>query len=232
MIRTTGQASLTRKGRISISLLALLGLVFGLLLTACSMSGGRDNTYIIGTNPPEIGDGGFLSGDICGPPCFFGVIPGTTTKTDAIQTLQSRGLYQGCEEFDNTRQGGIHAIGCNNIVVFLDKNTDIVSGIGFQPSQVITVEEVIVKYGMPSAVSVISVDPSSRGQFTVGMTLYYENINVALGLAEQHSGNYKVDPTSPIATLRYLDNEEYRLLLHGLYLKHWVGYGVYDATTP
>jgi hypothetical protein len=57
-----------------------------------------------------LGDGGLLSREPCGPPCFFGIIPGVSSKDDAITMLRSHELYLDCSEYDNTSQGGFGAL--------------------------------------------------------------------------------------------------------------------------
>src|SRR6202142_3721933 len=135
----------------------LIALVFGSLVSSCSLNAVNKSVNPIGTEAPQIGDGGLLSGKICGPPCFIGVIPGVTTKNDAITLLQSRGLFQDCTEIDTTKEGGGHEIICTHptsaLAVSIANNGDLVSGISFPPSVEITVAQIIGKYGQPTVVS-------------------------------------------------------------------------------
>jgi hypothetical protein len=208
-------------------------IILMLLGFLCSCSSLHLSTYTptpdIKNVTPNIGDGGFLSGDSCGPPCFFGIIPGSTTKIDAERLLQSRGLNQDCKKFDNTKESGVRAIGCNSLIVILQNNIDIVADVGFQPSQQIMVEEVIAKYGEPSVVLMATIAPSNR-QITAFMSLYFDNINTILGLAEQNSGMYQISPTTPVIDIKYLDNDEYKF--HRRYVHSWNGYGVYQERDP
>ena len=195
------------------------------------MNDGNKSINAIDTKAPQIGDGGFLSGRSCGPPCFFGVIPGVTTKNDAITLLQSRGLYEDCAEIDTTKKGGGHIVFCNHWVVSIGNNGDLVSGISFVPSEDITVAQVIAKYGQPTVVSMLAVADSSNRGSTAYMDFYYDQINTDIGLiAEKNSTTYEINPTSLIETIGYYDQEEYQSRRQ--IIQSWKGYGIYQETNP
>jgi len=96
-------------------------------------------------------DGGFLSGEPCGPPCFWGIVPGETTEAEAIQILKAvlGGVFEKCTVYNYEPRG----IGCfrPNLGIEFRKGTDIVDGVGFRPSDRITLEDVIAKHGEPDA---------------------------------------------------------------------------------
>jgi hypothetical protein len=206
----------------------LIGLAFSLLQFSCSMSVNNQSENLTATaiiNGKY--DGGFLSGEPCGPPCYYGIIPGITTKDDAIKKLRSNGLYQDCEEFDNTIQGGIRGVSCNIQGISFQNDADIVNGIGFQPFRQITVSEVIDKYGEPNAVSVGPIGLTDRLPITTGMTLFYDSIKVGLGLTEQKSNDieFNLTPDVLIEGIEYDDRDSY--ILSTRYVREWKGYGIY-----
>src|SRR3972149_2355054 len=92
-----------------------------------------------------IGDGGFLSQQPCGPPCFQGIYPGATTERDARIALQKLG--KPCTDWDNTSVGGFRGTNCGNITVSFADQT--VNGVSFNPASDITVSQMIGKYGPP-----------------------------------------------------------------------------------
>ena len=44
-------------------------------------------------NEFDIGDGGFISDQICSPPCFMSITPGITNKVEAIEILKAKGIW-------------------------------------------------------------------------------------------------------------------------------------------
>jgi hypothetical protein len=178
----------------------------------------------------NIGDGGFLSENPCGPPCFFGIIPGVSSKADAITLLRSQGLYIDCSEYDNTSQGGVRGITCRTQGLIFQNNADIVTGIGFQPPIKITVSDVIAKYGNPSAVGVAAVSLTDRQQFFTGMTLFYDGSRVSLGLSEQQSGEFNLTPDTLVEGVTYEDQDSYNR--GRKYSQEWNGYSVYEQWNP
>jgi hypothetical protein len=166
------------KTRLSI----LIVLTISILQPGCSSEHNR-NISTANNITAEVGDGGFLSAEPCGPPCFFEIVPGTTTKNQAISMLQARKLHLDCHEYDNRAQGGVRGIACQNISIGLQDDSDVVESIGFTPTQTIAVEKAIAKYGEPSAVLVTDV-PYTGNEFVTKMMLYYDDMNIELVLAE------------------------------------------------
>ena len=213
-------------GEFSLILLALSS-----FLSACSSIVNKNSFNTLYTPSPLIEDGGFISGKICGPPCFFGIIPGVTTKNDAITLLQSRGLYQDCTEIDTTKKGGGHIISCNYLVVSIGGNGDLVSGISFRPSEDITVAQVIAKYGQPTVVSMLGASDSSDRYYTAYMDLCYDQINTVISLiAQENSATYEISPTTLVGIIEYDDQEEYQSRRQ--IIQSWNGYGKYEERNP
>lgn len=182
-------------------------------------------------NTVNLGDGGLLSQVPCRPPCFFGVTPGISTRIDAEQALQHYGLDRNCKYFDSTRDGGVRGVTCDAVVIELQSGSDIVSGIGFQPSLSITVGDVVARHGAPSTVGVAAVGLTDRYPIITGATLYFDSIHAALGLAEQSSGGeFNLQPATRVLGISYEDQATYD---HERgYTAAWKGYGIYPQWNP
>lgn len=176
---------------------------------------------------PTIKDGGVLSGDPCGAPCFWGIIPGVTTKDQVVVILESRKVFQDCEFYDNSQDSGESGINCNcGINIGFQKNMDIVAGLGFIPYQEITIGEIITKYGSPDAV-LLTPQGTPDGPPRVSMILYFDKINTSMVLHEQDSNIYEALPTSQVTLIRYHEQSEYESS-RKYFSDNWNGYGIYD----
>src|SRR5438132_1178663 len=96
---------------------------------------------------PDIGDGGFLTGTPCGPPCFLGIVPGITIEAEVLAILEPMRSVQKCESFNHEAESGRRRLSCLSMNISFRRGTDIVETIGFQTLQKITVAQVIAKYG-------------------------------------------------------------------------------------
>lgn len=210
-------------------LILLIAFVIVLSQTGCILEVNGWNISPEKDKSPDIRDGGFVSADPCGPPCFFEIVPGITTKNQAISLLQARALYSDCHEYDNREQGGVRGIACSNISIGLQNDFDIVENIGFTPAQTITVEKAITRHGEPSAVLVTDVS-YAENEFVTSMILYYDAIKVELVLAEQNSGAFDLTPTTLVANIGYSDEGSYDL--NRRYYQAWKGYGTYEQWNP
>ena len=200
-----------------------------IMLTSCDRQVLHE-TPDITIDIPEIGDGGFLSQEPCGPPCFWNIVPNITTKDEAIEVLKSKGLFERCEFIDNTAYAGTRGIVCRPIVlVELRDDTDIVSGIGFRPSEAITVEDMIEKYGEPDAVLVSTIG-IPEGQYQIGMNLYYDKFYGDIRLNEQDGGTFTLTPSTIIVNIGYADEAWYSEVRNRL--QQWKGYGEYKYQSP
>lgn len=209
--------------RTNIILMFSVCITFSILLFACSTPISTPTPY------PYLGDGGFLSGETCGPPCFFGIMPGMTTMDQAITILKSEGLYQDCYMYDNSSHGGARGLACGSALWFGFQNGDVVENVSFRPSPTINVSDVIRKYGEPDIVDVSSNSPSNK-EFETGMSLWYSRIGVSLGLGYQNSLEFELEPTTPILSIDYHSPNSYKL--DRSYAQKWQGYGVYKEYHP
>jgi hypothetical protein len=181
----------------------------------------------------EIGDGGFLSGEPCGPPCFLGIIPNVTKENEAVRILEEKGLYKNCNFVNNESESGLRGFTCSRHLVSVTffPETNIVGGIGFDPSQEITIDMVIAKYGEPEAVMVSSIWFTWEKQPETSMALIYNDINASVSLGTQNGNAFKLEPSTLIASIGYskpgfpsVEEDE----TGKKYLSPWHGYGEYE----
>ena len=210
-------------------LLVFAGLAFTGLVLICVFING-DIIRILSAKP-DLKDGGFLSGEPCGPPCFLGITPNVTTEEQAVQILKAKGLYRNCHIFNNEDESGLRGAACADVEIAYYRSSDLVGSISFSPSQPITVEMVIAKYGNPDAVSVSTIWFNWEKQPTTSMGLIYDRIHAVVGLGEQESSTFYLTPTTRISAVGYSDQtfpsvREYEAIAK--YRSSWQGYGWYQ----
>jgi len=185
---------------------------------------------------PDIKDCGFLSGDPCEAPCFFGIIPKNTKETQAVQILKDYGLYENCYIYDNESESGLRGAVCSNVSIAYFRDTDLVGSIAFRPTQHLTVEMVIEKFGEPDAVSVVSARFNWEKQSKTSMALVYNKINATINLGEQEENIFQLKPSTLIKSIGY-SYHTFPLLTEYdsevMFLSFWHGYGEYqDVSNP
>lgn len=176
----------------------------------------------------DIGDGGFLSKQPCGPPCLMGITAGITSKETVLGALQEMFNLINCKEWDRRNAGGTHGISCGSLA-FTFQDSDIVNGISFVPSSQISVEDVIKVYGEPSGLFVVDEDDGMGNVVSVRMILYYDAIKTRLDLAEQPESIYLIAPDTRVENISYLDHAEYEKSTEGY--NPWNGFGGYLIST-
>lgn len=218
-----------------------LRLVVLLLLTACS--GIRIHPPIGSGRPPassirtptlflDVGDGGVLSNEPCGPPCFWGIEPGKTTFHLAHRILEERLALDLCEEriyVDELEQREEGVLSCAGILdIRYLPGTDEIYYIRFEPVLPILLQDVVAKYGPPDLVVILNTGlpeyPSGRA------SLYYSKLRMVLPMTEEQEGfEYRVAPSMPIDTIGYLSENEFQreLEIFADNLHPWRGYGKY-----
>jgi len=182
-----------------------------------------------GTTSLTIGDGGFFSQDPCGPPCFWGIVPGSTEEKEVIRILKSRGIWETCESFNNEAESGVRGITCARVLgVHFKRGGTIVAGIGFSPSSEITVHDVLGRFGEPDYI--LLTDMGLPEYPETGMSLYYERITTKIDLPAQDNFVYSVSPFTKIESIGYFDVDEYEAHKTCIfpYLLTWHGYGEYE----
>jgi len=173
----------------------------------------------------DIGDGGFLSGEPCGPPCFWGIVPEQTTETEVAEILQRKGIFEICEAFDMEAQGGTRGIICPRLVVGFKREGNIVDDIVFRPSIPITAEEVIAKYGEPEFVEI-----GGLGVHVIRfkLTMAYPSLSTRIGFPEQDELPYVLKPATPVTGIIYdTDFSRPEHYEGNRRWQEWHGYGEY-----
>lgn len=179
----------------------------------------------VGNHVSEIGDGGFLSSEPCGPPCFWGIVPGVTLEAKAIKLLQSEGLCGKYTTFDHS--GGLEVFCSSGVEISLQRGTDTVQVVIFRPSQTITVGDVITSYGEPDNISI-----GVKHQYPrAWMILDYDDLRVSLVTLEQEGSTFWVEASTKIERVNYYSTASYEYYRAATDLK-WNGYGEYQEYLP
>lgn len=238
-------------------LLVPLALVFA--VTACMDDTEESGEFIAPTptilrlsrptvspTPPilVIGDGGLLSAEPCGPPCFWGIEPGKTTQSEAFQILTNLGVMEVCENyeyFDNLINEWVGGWTCQSEFDYrfekpkgfglsFRKSTGIIDTVSFKPTIPITLQDIVVKHGFPDAVRVVNLggehDPN------LSANIYYFDLRIVLGIGEiQEEWKYKVLPTTLINRANYQDEQTLKddFDIFGENIIPWKGYGEYQV---
>jgi hypothetical protein len=181
-------------------------------------------TYFPTKPTMDIGDGGFLSGEPCGPPCLWGIVPGETTEAEVVEILEQRGIYAACETRVSKFVEGSKGIDCGSrVFISFEQGDDRVQGVYFKPSSSITVQEVIAKYGAPDGVLVYPESVPEHPRISV--YLIYSSMLSRLELPTQEWPGYIVEPSTPILSVFYTAQPSD--IRDSLFLKRWIGYGEY-----
>lgn len=202
-------------------LLILLCVVPG-LLTGCQCG-----TNVTPEPLVDIGDGGFLSLEPCGPPCFLNITPGITDQEQTFEILQTRIDLQNCILDDETEDGRVGWIECGNVSVTFD-NSERVENIGYILLDPIPLGDVIAKYGNPDTVNVwIYKTGDSEKKTVVSMVLLYKNIKTMIVLPDQEGDIYVVEPDTQLTQISYLAGDDWEAPNPDSQL--WVGFGNYNG---
>lgn len=173
----------------------------------------------------DIGDGGFLSEEPCGPPCFWGITPDVTTEEEAIKTFQDHFDIRNCDQWPTPKSH--QEISCNPIVIEFNLSGK-VDHISYNSSQPLTVQDAIVKYGEPSAINILGRSKDNSGTTTsVTILLFFDNIHTVIGLPEQAGTNYNVTLATMIGGINYPGKDKWKVVRENT--QPWHGYGVYQG---
>lgn len=173
--------------------------------------------------PNPFGDGGLLSGEPCGPPCFWNIRPGETTKDQAVKILQEKHEFEQCKYFDNTSFSGLRGYNCRWVSFTLFNQKDIVETIGYEVTGGTQVKDLIEKYGPPDRLL------SSLGGITdrrAEMLLLYDNLLMTVFLESQPSGDYALKPETKLESVSYSEKTSYEQYAKN-YKTPWSGYVQY-----
>ena len=184
----------------------------------------------------EIGDGGLLSDASCGPPCFWNITPGLTTRSQAWGILTQRGMSQACQEQNGSSESGSRTIHCEpgsktrdlgTLDMPLDAHGNKILSIIFNPSRPILLQDLIKKYGGPSHLAVYQISTPQHPAYWV--ILYYDAILTSVYLYPQAGSTYQLRPDAAAYLVTYSATQSYRTYLDTINtnLQEWKGYGAY-----
>lgn len=182
------------------------------------------------TSTLDVGDGGFLSEEPCGPPCFWGIIPGQTTEAEVTEILQERGVLEACYMIDHEDEGGFRGMDCGSqVFIDFERGGNLVTGVGFKPTTTITVQDVVEKYEEPQGIAVHAlgvhvIDLQLVMAYPSMLTrVIFPTQRVSLPLQEP----YILEPSTPVDSIAYsIDGGEIPLV-EDSYWEEWHGYGEY-----
>ncbi|NOH10256.1 MAG: hypothetical protein HND51_01270 [Chloroflexi bacterium] len=181
--------------------------------------------------PVRFGDGGLISSEPCGPPCFWSITLGMVYE-DAIVALDSvPGVDSSfCKEVSNNE---IISFQCKGLMVSAtneDPTHREVILIRFEMQETVTVAEVLAKHGVPDYASIGSnLDPHFP---VINMSLLYNEYSAYFGLESQDALEtdylYELHSETSVKSVQYLTDEVYSeaASLSGV---EWIGYGLYES---
>jgi hypothetical protein len=127
---------------------------------------------------------GLLEGEPCGPPCFQGLVPGSSTEGDVRQFLRSGGYAVGPYAVIERSQQGVLVLTWDRRGLGGQKNEfhvqdGVLTLMGMYVDSDVTLEQVINRYGAPDKF-VADLDLSGRVHTLVG--LFYREVGMILDL--------------------------------------------------
>jgi hypothetical protein len=168
----------------------------------------------------DTGDGGLISGEPCGPPCFMGFSPGVSSESDVIDSLASRGILPGCKQE--------YSILCPNLrlVIRMEVDRRVVKDISYPPTKVY-LGDLITKFGAPDgwALECAQDEVANVHCPPVWLDLFYTDLHmiVSLEVQEQKDATYEAMSESMIETVLYTSES----LNNWVFISPWHGYGEY-----
>lgn len=171
------------------------------------------------TLEPNIKDGGLLSGDPCGPPCFFEIHPGISTLEETKTALTKHGFIDSCKE-------GIYKIdslicGNSTLQISFSKNYEYVTSVAFYVSPKIPIEDILSLYGEPEF---IMMDEGATPEHQLSsIYIYYPTIDMYVITQYQESETFTLKPTTLIGLVIYSTNP----MVRDDSKQSWNGYGTY-----
>ena len=172
----------------------------------------------------DIADGGFITKDPCGPPCFWNITPGKTTVSEVYEIIEEKGIAEWCEPYP-------HSIYCGSTfgLIFYEQG-DIVSFIFLSPTQELVMRDIIDKWGTPDRVFT-EVGELPDYPDSLDMWIFYDEILTGIRLETQsitdESWHYQVSESSIVDTIEYYDGEGYENNTLYRHASPWHGYGEY-----
>ncbi len=181
--------SLPTRFSLRLSVLSWISLIALFLLPGCTK-------YSI----PENWDGGLLTANPCGPPCFLGIQPGITTQDKLLKSDWSAYGFKNCRRItaNNTALGP--GLFCESLSIRVDEQTKKVGLIRFTLRTPITVEVVISKYGDPN--SLATLPPIANYNFWHTF-VYFDTIHTWLHLKQEGGATFIISPSTNVEEVGY-----------------------------
>jgi hypothetical protein len=174
----------------------------------------------------NIGDGGILSGVPCSAPCVFGIRAGETQFDQVMPALEKNGIASSdCFTEPNVSWFSFNC-GAGRLNVQVDTQTNIVDAVWFLPNDLISLGEIIEKYGKPNYVTI----DQEGAPGTIHPRFYWNSIRMLVTLAEISGKTYNIQKTTEVEGIDFSDETLYRTSVKNSdpYYKPWNGYGVYQ----
>jgi hypothetical protein len=212
----------------------LVELAMALLLAGCGALPTFSPTPIPTPTPDPLGDGGLLSGEPCGPPCFMNIVPGKTDETGVLQILKNTGRYETCYTNNSESEtSSRHTYCLSGIWLSYAYGTHIIDMIKFSPGSRPTLAAVLKQYGDPDGVMPSKCCVPDQPNHS-GLTLLYDRLGMILDLQEQPGVSITPAPGSEIATVTYWEATAYQnfRVKDADYIVPWQGYIEYKDPHP
>jgi hypothetical protein len=177
-------------------------------------------------------DNSLISQDSCGPLCFRGITINETTYFDAVTKIKADPLFSNVQIQYNPLQAAWSTkdgVGCCQLTS--DQTTGLVNYIVVRTAPIMSLGDVIAKYGEPPYTSV-STDDYSPDEVALGL-VYPKTGNVIWIMPGNVNSN--VTASSPVVMVSYFDPRSFDGLLVTATLEGWLGYKpyrVYKAAPP
>lgn len=140
----------------------------------------------------------------CAAPCWQGIVPGTTTSSQALEILEDSPYVKQSSIRAGSRNGSGRATWYYSIPGFYGENEmtwedGIVQDIGLSIAYELTLSEVVDKFGPPEAL-VADWCPLQQACFVV--SLYYPRVGMAIGCSVD-LGNPQIEPTTRVHSVSF-----------------------------
>lgn len=177
--------------------------------------------------PTPFGDGGFLSETPCGPPCFYGITPGKTTREEVKAIIKdANNLFENCVSYDNTPEGGNEGMSCNYFSLTFGENY--VSSISFRPDEHMELAQIFDKIGEPDRL-IPHLRSLPEYPLEGRYILCFDEPRISIWLPEIEGPEYTVSPFTITESFNYVTDEAYQTtacsMIHNSV--EWEGYGDY-----
>jgi hypothetical protein len=171
---------------------------------------------------PTYADGGLISGEPCGPPCFWQIVPGQTTQAEALAIALDELKLNDCQLFSDADR---HGFNCDFLVaVTFAAGSDVVASVALQLDVPVTVGEAIAVLGEPNAVAVnAEVGPQAT---RTRLMLYFDETHTRLTLPFEPGYGQLVSESVLVAHVSYSDPASYAPARE--VAAPWTGYGTYQ----